>query len=291
MRTLVHISDLHFGRVNRQIVEALRAEVLNIHPDVLVISGDLTQRARRDEFADAKTFLDTLPFPQIVVPGNHDVPLYNVWARGVTPLSRYHRFITSNMEPYFADDEIAVAGINTARSLTFKGGRINRSQVTRVCELMAGLPSQVTRVVVTHHPFDLPSSRDAGDLVGRAHMAMAGFARCRIDLFFSGHLHEGATSESAGRYKIRGHSALVIQAGTATSTRWRGECNSWNVVRIDYPRVLVSRMTWKPEEKHFAASAEEQFERREQGWYRTAASAQTEPTPCTPEAATGSAGD
>ena len=289
MRTLVHISDLHFGRVNRAIVDALRAEVLKIRPDVLVISGDLTQRARSDEFADARTFLETLPFRQIIVPGNHDVPLYNVWARGVAPLSRYRRYITPEMEPYFADSEIAVAGINTARSLTFKGGRISRGQVARVCARMASLPKDVTRIIVTHHPFDLPTSSHPGNLVGRAHMAMAGFARSRVDIFLSGHLHESATSESASRYKIRGHSALVIQAGTATSTRWRGEFNSWNLVRIDYPEVLVTRLAWKPDEARFAASAEEQFENKEDGWYRVAGSERAVATPCSPAVSIGEA--
>ena len=291
MRTLVHISDLHFGRVNRTIVDALRAQVLSIRPDVLVISGDLTQRARSEEFAEARALLATLPFPQIIVPGNHDVPLYNVWARGMTPLTRYQRYITADLEPYYGDSEVAVAGINTARSLTFKGGRISRGQVARACGRMASLPGDVTRVIVTHHPFDLPGSNHPGDLVGRAHMAMAGFARCRVDIFLSGHLHESATSESNSRYKIRGHSALVVQAGTATSTRWRGECNSWNLVRIDYPRVFVTRLTWKPDESRFAASAEEQFERREEGWFRVPGSERAVATSCSPaEPVAGAAG-
>lgn len=291
MRTLVHLSDLHYGRVNRTIVDALRAQVLKIRPDLLVISGDLTQRARTDEFAEARTFVDSLPFPQIIVPGNHDVPLYNVWARGVAPFTRYRRYITPDMEPYYADSEMAVAGINTARSLTFKGGRISRGQVARACDRMASLPQEVTRIIVTHHPFDLPSSSHPGDLVGRAHMAMAGFARSRVDIFLSGHLHESATSESASRYKIRGHSALVIQAGTATSTRWRGECNSWNLVRIDYPRVFVTRFIWKPDEARFAAAAEEQFEHRDEGWYRVAGSGLGRSTACSPaEPVSGVAG-
>src|SRR5437773_10296998 len=134
MRTLVHLSDLHFGRVDQSLIAPLIEVISEIRPDLVAVSGDLTQRARSHEFREARAFLDRLPQPQIVVPGNHDVPLHNVFTRFLQPLEKYRRYITDDLQPFYADEEIAVAGVNTARSLTLKGGRVNRMQVLRVKE-------------------------------------------------------------------------------------------------------------------------------------------------------------
>src|SRR5438045_6660149 len=128
MRTVVHVSDLHFGRIDRTLVEPLIATIQALHPHVVAVSGDLTQRAREREFREARLFLDRLPSPQIVVPGNHDVPLHNVFKRFVDPLKVYRRCISDNLAPFYADEEIAMAGVNTERSLRWKGGRINSEQ-------------------------------------------------------------------------------------------------------------------------------------------------------------------
>jgi 3',5'-cyclic AMP phosphodiesterase CpdA len=129
MRTLVHLSDIHFGRVDQAIIEPLINLITELKPDVVAVSGDLTQRARSQQFKEARAFLDRLPKPQIVVPGNHDVPLYNIFARFITPLDKYRQFITEDLSPFYADEEVAVLGVNTARSLTIKGGRVNEEQV------------------------------------------------------------------------------------------------------------------------------------------------------------------
>ena len=260
MRTLVHLSDLHFGRIDPAVIEPLIERIAGIRPDLVVVSGDLTQRARTAQFTQARAFLDRLPSPQIVVPGNHDVPMYAVISRFLQPSARYQRYITGDLEPFFADEEIAVVGINTARSLTIKGGRINAGQMERVCARFAPLGPAVTRIIVTHHPFDLPASHGEKDLVGRARHAMKAFADCRADLFLSGHLHVSHSGSTAARYRISGHSALVVQAGTATSSRARGESNSFNVVRIDRPRIDVERLDWRPAERKFDVSFNERFQ-------------------------------
>ena len=110
MRTIVHLSDLHFGRIDQAIVEPLATTVTEIKPDVVVVSGDLTQRARSEQFQEAREFLDELPHPQIIVPGNHDVPLYNVFQRFLEPLDKYRRYITDDLEPFYSDEQIALLG-------------------------------------------------------------------------------------------------------------------------------------------------------------------------------------
>jgi 3',5'-cyclic AMP phosphodiesterase CpdA len=266
MRTLVHLSDLHFGRVDPELLDPLRELVHRIAPTVVVVSGDLTQRARSEEFEAAKAWLDTLPGPQIIVPGNHDISLYNVFRRFVLPLERYKRHITEDMDPVYIDDEIAVLGVNTARSLTFKDGRVNKEQVERIRATLAGLPPEVKKVVVTHHPFDLPDGAKEEDLVDRAHMAMDVFAECGVDLLMAGHLHQSHAGNTEARYKISEYAALVVQAGTATSTRGRGEVNSFNLIRIEAQKIEVDRYGWDAVHKQFQILATEKFMRSGNIW-------------------------
>jgi 3',5'-cyclic AMP phosphodiesterase CpdA len=267
MRTIVHLSDLHFGRVNPALIDPLIRIIREIKPDLVAISGDLTQRARSHQFREARSFLDALPQPQIVVPGNHDIPLHNIFARFFEPLTKYKRYITDDLQPAYQDTEMVIVGVNTARSLVFKGGRINESQVSRLRQKFCSYGREVVKVVVTHHPFDLPEGHDERHLVGRAKMAITGLAACGADLFLAGHLHISHTGHTK-RYKIRGHSALVVQAGTATSTRERGEANSFNLLRIAYPAISVERLAWDPSTTSFGVSTVEQFTQTVDGWIR-----------------------
>jgi 3',5'-cyclic AMP phosphodiesterase CpdA len=265
LRTIAHISDLHFGRINPLLPPALRDSIVELNPDLVVVSGDLSQRARRKEFQTARVFLDSLPFPKIVVPGNHDVPLHNIWARWRTPLEKYRHYLGDDLEPFYSDAEMAVQGVNTARSLTLKGGRINRLQVEKTCARLSALSPEVTRIVVTHHPFDLPSD-SRGDVVGRAGMAVSAFAQCRVDVILSGHFHVGYAGSWARRYPMQGHDALLVQAGTATSTRGRDEANSWNIIRLSGREVAVERQLWNADREQFVSGITETFERQVGGW-------------------------
>lgn len=266
MRSIVHLSDIHFGRVHAHVIAPLIEAVQKINPDLVAVSGDLTQRARSHQFKEARAFLDSLPRPQIVVPGNHDVPLHNVFARFMQPLRKYRRYITDDLRPFYHDEEIAVLGINTARSLTIKGGRINEAQVGWMRDRLCAADQEAVKVVVTHHPFDLPEGHDERALVGRSRMAMEALASCGADLFLAGHLHVSHTTHSATRYKIKGHSALVVQAGTAASTRGRGQENSFNVLRIDRPLIAVERFEWQPQHGDFGLMTTERFRHTPDGW-------------------------
>jgi 3',5'-cyclic AMP phosphodiesterase CpdA len=266
MRTLVHLSDLHFGRVDPELLDPLRDLVHRIAPTVVVVSGDLTQRAKSEQFEEARAWLDTLPGPQIIVPGNHDISLYNVFRRFALPLERYKRYITDDLDPVFIDDEIAVLGVNTARSLTWKDGRVNKEQVDKIRATLAGLPKDIVRVVVTHHPFDLPEGAKEDDLVDRAKMAMDVFAESGVDLLMAGHLHQSHAGNTQARYKISEYAALVVQAGTATSTRGRGEVNSFNVIRTEPRKIEVDRYGWDSVHKQFQLLATEKFMRSGNVW-------------------------
>jgi 3',5'-cyclic AMP phosphodiesterase CpdA len=268
MRKIVHLSDLHFGRVDYSVVGPLIETIKELEPDVVVVSGDLTQRARSHEFKEAREFLDKLPSPQIIVPGNHDVPMYNVLARFLQPLDKYRRYITDDLKPFHADEELAILGINTARSLTIKDGRVNEEQIEGIRQRLCHFAEEVTKIIVTHHPFDLPEGHDEDELVNRAEMAMEALAKCGADVLLAGHLHISHTGHSSARYKIAGHNALVVSAGTATSTRGRGETNSFNVLRIKHPFINVERLSWQPERSSFTPSSTEHFRHTPDGWQR-----------------------
>ncbi len=273
MRTIAHLSDLHFGRVNPALLEPLSEFLHAAQPHVLVVSGDLTQRAKSHEFIAAKNFLDTFTVPKIIVPGNHDVPLYDVFRRFFSPLKRYQRYITREMEPFFEDDEIAVLGMNSARSLVFKGGRMNQEQLERVRMRFTELDDRIVKILVTHHPFDLPPHMDKDDLVGRARKAMKEFASCGVDLLLGGHMHTSEAVTTDNRYKHGAYSALSIQAGTATSTRQRGEANSFNILRVECDRVEVDEVGWVAEEGIFKKTATQAFTGTKDGWLPAAATA------------------
>ena len=267
MRTIAHLSDLHFGAAVPHIVEALTEAVATIAPDVTAVSGDLTQRARRNQFRHARSFLDTLPGPRVVVPGNHDVPLYNVLARFGDPLWAFRRHITPVRHPSFQDEQIAVVGADTTRSFTISDGGLRPRDVQRVSSFLEGAPASAIRIVVCHHPFDRPRTRSgrwtwpAPDAEAVNTLVARG-----ADIFLTGHLHVTYVGHSAVRYQIAGRSAIVVEAGTATSHRMRGEVNSFNVLRVEGGRVSVERHEWNEGTKRFAAAAVDEFQQTETGW-------------------------
>jgi 3',5'-cyclic AMP phosphodiesterase CpdA len=267
MRTLVHLSDLHFGRVDPTILPPLVEFIDAVKPDVVAVSGDLTQRARTSEFAAAREFLASIPFPQIVVPGNHDVPLHNLISRFTRKLDRYTRYITADLQPAYADSEIVVVGVNTARAWTWKDGRINRSQLRHLRAVMQAARAQVTKIVVTHHPFDLPAGA-SGRVVGRSREAIKTLAECGVDLLLAGHFHIADTGQTAKRYKMPGYSAIIVSSGTSTSTRGRGQPNSFNLIRIEKPAISIERRVWRPASGGFDVLSVERFHRSEGGWIR-----------------------
>jgi 3',5'-cyclic AMP phosphodiesterase CpdA len=234
MARIAHLSDVHFGCHDPKVVDGANAWLQEQQPDLIIISGDFTQRARIEQFRQASTWLNRLRsagWPVLAVPGNHDVPLYDLVTRFAAPLHRYKKYISNDLCPWFENDEVAVLGINTARSLTIKDGRINREQMAIIEERFAAVAPDKTRILVTHHPlFAMPigEGTELGEAVGRHDDAVAAVCRAGVNIALAGHFHR--TYAAAARKMVeKAGGALVIQAGTATSKRLRNdELQSFN---------------------------------------------------------------
>ena len=250
MPRLVHLSDLHFGAHDDRIVEAVEAYVDELKPDLVVISGDFTQRARTEQFKDACRFLERLQkagHEVIGVPGNHDVPLYDVLRRFLSPLARYRRFIDESLCPFVELPGVAVLGINTARSLTFKDGRINEEQVAFIRDTFARTPTNSFRILVTHHPLlALQVGDNMTPAIGRQELALDAVQDAGVDMLLAGHNHHAETHH-AGDHVTRAGGALVVQAGTATSTRVREQAQSFNTIDVANASVKITVNSWNGE--------------------------------------------
>ncbi len=266
MPRLIHLSDLHFGAHDPRMVEAVEARIGEERPDLVVISGDFTQRARTDQFKEACHFLTRLKdagHEVLGVPGNHDVPLYDVLRRFLSPLTRYRRFIDETLCPYHELNGAAVLGINTARSLTFSDGRISEEQMDFIRSTFERA-RDVPRILVTHHPlFALPIGGEVAKAVGRSELALDAIADAGVDILLAGHNHK-ASSHSARDLATRAGPALVIQAGTATSTRLRDEEQSFNRIDIDGERVTLTVQSW--DGQGFVSGDAQSFARESDHW-------------------------
>ncbi|MDZ4819801.1 MAG: metallophosphoesterase [Planctomycetota bacterium] len=264
MRTIAHISDLHFGTDDPPVAEGLLVELATHPADLLVVSGDLTQRARRREFQAARQYLDRIKSPRIVVPGNHDLPLYNFLQRFSRPLRRYHDHIEKNLHPSFVDDEIGVVGVNTARSNTWKDGRISLAQINRMREQFDAMPRDVFKILVAHHPFIPPKLDPQAALVGRGPLALKTLAACGCSLILAGHLHHAYSGDVGAHHVEVKRSILVAQAGTAISRRRRDEANAYNRITIDNELLQLEVRGWNGTE--FETATVETFAKHDNGW-------------------------
>lgn len=231
MIRVLQISDPHFGTEQQQVVEALLRLADELEPEVVLLSGDVTQRARRDQFEAARRFLDRFERPVLTVPGNHDIPLFNLPARVFSPYGNYRRSMGSDLEPEYESEALLVVSLNTTRPSRHKDGEVSSEQVERVAErLRRARPGQL-RIVMQHHPVRAREESDVVNLLhGREH-AVPTWVDAGLDVLLGGHIHLPYIWPLYGDNGEAGRKGWTVQAGTATSVRIRGEIpNSVNVL-------------------------------------------------------------
>jgi len=228
MSVLLQISDTHFGTEQLHVVEALVALAARQRPDVVVMSGDITQRARPAQFRAAKAFVDRLGAPVLAIPGNHDIALFDLWARLTRPYARYAEAFGAELEPVYSSHDLLIVCVNTTRAWRHKNGEVSAAQIDRVANLLTTASPRQLRVVVVHQPAAVTQARDRPDLLRGHAIAKRVWSAAGADLVMGGHIHLPYTLPMNGLARR----LWVVQAGTAISSRTRQEApNSVNLVR------------------------------------------------------------
>lgn len=274
MLTLLHISDLHFGPPYvERVGEALLRIAPQLEPDIIVVSGDFTQRAREEQFQDARAFLEKLPdVPKVVVPGNHDVPLYRVFERFFKPHGLYCKYISDQLDSVrHFDGAVIVALDSTSPRRAISNGRIHKDQLLFCEEAFRGVPDDVIKIVVAHHHFAPAPDYEQDQIMPKAKRALNCFLDLGVDLILGGHLHRAYIGNSldiyAGRHRERG--IIIVQCGTTTSRRGRGrerEKNSFNLIKINGDMVRITHHMFFDDVGEFAPISRHFFPRPGKRW-------------------------
>lgn len=266
---ILHISDLHFGPpFVSSVAEALLEYIPALQPDVIVISGDLTQRARREQFQQARDFINRLPdVPRLIIPGNHDVPLWRVFERIVSPLALYSEYISADLNPVLQVGDVYLVGLDsTSPRRSISNGRIDRWQLQYLAEAFARAAPGLVRIVVAHHHFAPGHDRVLDVPMPGSKRAIDCFVGQEVEMILGGHLHRSYIGSSLdffpGHHRDRG--VIIVQCGTTTSRRGKGrerDENTFNVVDANSESLTVSHYLYYESRKEFAALSQHIFPR------------------------------
>jgi 3',5'-cyclic AMP phosphodiesterase CpdA len=272
LATLLHLSDLHFGKAFRpDVAEAVVEHARDLVPDVVVVSGDLTQRARPEEFESAAEYLERFAAPVVVTPGNHDVPFYRFWERILFPYANYYRYICDELNTVTDVAGLRIVGLNSSRRATLTNGRIRRSQLDFASRAFRAAHDALARIVVTHHHLAPPPDFVGGNVMPFARRALRRFTEHGVDLILAGHMHRSYIGNSLDFFPgdLQRRGIAVVQCGTTTSSRGRGRerfKNTFNLIRIDEREIRVAHHAWVGERASFMPMSRHVFPRATKGY-------------------------
>lgn len=237
MTRLVHLTDLHFGLHRAELVTPLHDAVLATRPDVVAVSGDLTQRALRGQFAQAMEFLRGLGTPFLVIPGNHDLPAFNPLLRLVDPFGPYRRGAARDLTPVLQVGRLRLFGVNTADPLRWRGGVARRHEIDRICAAMRAAPVDVTNIAVCHHPLEEPPGFQRGE-TRDGDTALTKLAEAGLHVALSGHLHHW--TKGLGIAAASARPVFQMQTGTALCARARERAHGFALMDFTAGRLAVT---------------------------------------------------
>lgn len=263
MTRIAHVSDLHFGTEDAELLLPLRDAIRRAEPDLVAVTGDLTQRARLAQFEASRAFLDGLDLPWLAVPGNHDIPLDEFWHRLVQPFARYRAAISRDLAPRWSDGAVTLEALNTADPRAWQRGRVRRTQLMRAAGAFREAGDGAANVVMAHHPFEHAPDIEKR-LMKNARTALETLAEAGADLILSGHLHRWQAEAFLSR-KV-GARVLQVHVGTGLSTRLRGQENDFAVIDTSPGLIDVTRMV--AEGAAFVPRSLSRFRKDGQVWLR-----------------------
>lgn len=273
MIEILHVSDLHFGApFLPDRAGAVHTLARRRDPDLVVVSGDLTQRAKRREFEAAAAFLEDFEVPVAVTPGNHDVPLYRVWERFLDPYRHYTDLVSPDLDEVHRLDGLTAVCLNSSRSFTFNNGRLTSDQLSFAEEAFAAAPEADLKALVTHHHLaPAPDLESRHDVMPGARRALRRLTDAGIHLVLAGHMHRSYIGDSLDFFPghSRDRAVVIVQCGTTTSERGRGrerQRNSLNVIRADTEEIFVTHYLWRQDHRRFDPHSEHRFGVRPDPW-------------------------
>lgn len=259
MPKILHVSDLHLGPAFVPAVgDALIRAAGELQPDIIVASGDFTQRAKRSQFEKARAFLDRLPpAERVLVPGNHDVPLYRVAERIFRPYHLYRKYISPELDMVLKCEDVVIVALNSTRPRSaIVNGRVSKSQLQLCAWAFQEAPRNAARIVVAHHHFAPAPDYEGGQVMPRARRGLEMLTELRVHMILGGHLHRSYVGNSLDVLPGRGrtHGIIIVQAGTATSRRGRArerDRNSFSLLRINGQSIRVTQYMYFEKEEAF----------------------------------------
>ena len=239
MTHIAHLSDLHFGSENPRVCIALHEALMALEPDLIAVSGDLTQRARKQQFEAARKFLTQLPGELLIVPGNHDVPLFDLPTRLIQPYRNYHAHFGEHQSAAINAGPVTLLGVDSTRRWRHKEGWLGRRGDRSIPLRLPTRADGHILGMVTHHPLQRYREASGPNARQAARKTVARLHRLGVDFILCGHDHHPRThwfdlieTDEASVSKAE-QGILQVSAGTAISTRTREHPNSFNLLRIE----------------------------------------------------------